>query len=137
MYHLARDEAIDWCIKNKANFDEPSPFPPPTGWVWADSDHTHCLTIAMLHDDEDDDGDIESICVLLAAAAKKGVKYNKWIKCSERMPEDNGDLILIWNINDWELAFYDKGTHAYDSPNSGWIEEHLISHWTQLPDPPE
>ena len=61
----------------------------------------------------------------------------KWIKCSERMPKDNGRLILIWNINDWELAFYDKNTHAYDTPNAGWIKENIITHWALLPEPPK
>ena len=53
------------------------------------------------------------------------------------MPKDNGKLILIWNINDWELAFYDKNTHAYDTPNAGWIKENIITHWALLPEPPK
>ena len=68
--YLTRDEAISWCIKNNSNFDKPTPFPPPIGWMWAVLDHTHCLTPEMLFD-YDDDGDIESIDVLLIIAARQ------------------------------------------------------------------
>ena len=62
----------------------------------------------------------------------------KWIKCSDRMPDLPFDaLILVWVGDDWELVFYDKDCHAYDSPNAGWIDESIVTHWSPLPVSPD
>ena len=76
---MNRDDAINWCIKNKADFNKPYPFPPPEDWMWVECDHYYCLTLIFTAN-YDDDGDIEPIDVFLRVAAKRKNKTENEIK---------------------------------------------------------
>ena len=66
---LTRDEAIQWCIDNKADPSNPV-FPPPTGWMWGDGGGFQILTPIFTNNAvQDDDSDIESFDIFLRIAA--------------------------------------------------------------------
>ena len=60
---------------------------------------------------------------------------NRWIPCSERMPEQEGFYLVYFTFKD--------GTHATDITyiNTAYIStgclSRSITHWMPLPEPPE
>lgn len=49
-----RQEAIQWCIDNMADFSTPV-FPPPNGWMWAESgDKLVLISIFTITDQGDE-----------------------------------------------------------------------------------
>lgn len=53
MTDASRNEAMQWCIDNMADFKTPV-FPPPEGWMWAESGDALILT-AIFTNTEDAD----------------------------------------------------------------------------------
>lgn len=60
-----------------------------------------------------------------------------WISCSERMPDD-GQEVVVQTHSGWRyIAFYESHSGLfYDSPE-GNVEYVLVTHWMQLPEPPQ
>jgi len=57
----------------------------------------------------------------------------KWIKCSERMPE-NEQTVLVWHGH-YEYQEILEWTGKQWSPL--YYSPYRITHWMPLPDPPE
>lgn len=75
----------------------------------------------------------------LAEIYMDGAKQNRWIQCSERMPEDDENVlvyILTSHMNFISLAHIHKGVFR-----SAWNHDKItnveITHWMQLPEPPK
>ncbi|ENZ4546119.1 DUF551 domain-containing protein, partial [Escherichia coli] len=60
-----------------------------------------------------------------------------WISCSERMLDD-GQEVVVQTHSGWRyIAFYESHSGLfYDSPE-GDVEYVFVTHWMQLPEPPQ
>lgn len=67
MTDATRQEAIDWCKENWADFKTPV-FPPPNGWAWAESAESLILTAIFTNTV---DADITSADVGIQPAPKR------------------------------------------------------------------
>ena len=63
-------------------------------------------------------------------------KKEKWIPCSERLPEDD-EIVLVSDGMDYAVAFWRSDAHAWDDPLHGWLDsfEFDVKAWMPLPDP--
>ncbi|EAB5928985.1 DUF551 domain-containing protein [Salmonella enterica subsp. enterica serovar Newport] len=70
-------------------------------------------------------------------AGNSPVIPDRWISCSEQMPE-NGQECLVQTSSGWRyVSFYDAHSRLfYDSPK-GDIEYILVTHWMPMPEPPK
>lgn len=76
-----------------------------------------------------------------------------WIKCSDRLPEKDGEYLVyvsdriwsgamvLWFTNDFsqlynDLSYPHKGFYEND-PEYGCIKYEEVTHWMPLPEPPE
>lgn len=53
-----REEVIDWCKEQKADFVNPV-YPPPSGWMWAENSGNGLVLTAIFTNTEDADIDID------------------------------------------------------------------------------
>ena len=53
MADLTRDEAIKWCVDNKADFVS-GIFPPPNGWMWCEESSRLILSTVFTVTDQPD-----------------------------------------------------------------------------------
>lgn len=69
----------------------------------------------------------------------------EWIKCSDRLPEQNKNAILF-DGKEVFCGYYEgcdsKNEHCYgnqacDGICYGWYEKQDVTHWMPLPKPPE
>ncbi|ECF2941529.1 DUF550 domain-containing protein [Salmonella enterica subsp. enterica serovar Reading] len=70
-------------------------------------------------------------------AGNSPVIPDRWISCSEQMPE-NGQECLVQTSSGWRyVSFYDAHSRLfYDSPK-GDIEYILVTHWMPMPETPK
>ncbi|STU27283.1 Eaa1 [Klebsiella pneumoniae] len=65
----------------------------------------------------------------------------KWIPVSERMPEDEQEVLTINKIGHRFVSFFDKHSGLFfdrlDAPAACCIEHVLVTHWMPLPNPPK
>lgn len=66
---------------------------------------------------------------------------NGWISVEDRLPDNPTKEVLAWcgyhilarySDDQWLVYYSDKY-----SENTGWTEEHNITHWQPLPEPPK
>jgi len=62
---------------------------------------------------------------------------SQWIPCSERLPENDEILCVIYARNDYEFAWWHEGAKAWDSPDIGWIDANEVSNYIPLPSEPK
>ncbi|WP_224375826.1 DUF551 domain-containing protein [Klebsiella grimontii] len=87
----------------------------------------------------------------LAKAIRKGpdmppaqpapVVPGKWIPVSERMPEDEQEVLTINKMGHRFVSFFDKHSGLFfdrlDAPAACCIERVLVTHWMPLPAAPQ
>ncbi|HFD3197761.1 TPA: DUF551 domain-containing protein, partial [Klebsiella pneumoniae] len=65
----------------------------------------------------------------------------KWIPVSERMPEDEQEVLTINRMGHRFVSFFDKHSGLYfdrlDAPAACCIEHVLVTHWMPLPAGPQ
>ena len=81
---------------------------------------------------------IISVCKWLVDVAEELVSTHRWIPCSERMPDDNTDVLLQFK-NNMGVGFYEDGDWAINTGDGiysmiGDNEEKPIA-WMPLPEP--
>lgn len=88
----------------------------------------------------DDMDFIEDAPTIDAQPVKRG-EMSEWIRCSERMPEANEDVLVVINPGDYQSIhigyMYNEGDWMIDG--EFWYEEGdpSITHWMPLPEPPK
>ena len=77
----------------------------------------------------------------------------EWIKCSDKLPDKDGEYLvyisdrvwsgamILWFTNDFsqldgDLYYPHKGFYESD-PEYGYMEYKEVAHWMLLPEPPE
>lgn len=91
MSDFKRIEALLWCRANNADFNKPSPFPPPNGWMWAKSGETHVLTPLQTMTDQGEDitsDEVESLIVHVDYAFPEDCDH-EWVLPDDVTEEEN------------------------------------------------
>lgn len=89
--------------------------------------------------DRDDCFPTEYIRADLATAEKSSVDQSGWVKCSERMPEDNKSVIVWCPENKCQfMAIYEHNTAwwLYFVPEHRVITQ-AVTHWRPRPENPQ
>lgn len=83
-------------------------------------------------------------CALIREAVK-ALQQNGWIRCTDALPEDPCELVLVI-ANGWaadHVPLVNAQMLAVYSPDEGWMleeypeaEEITIDFWTRVPQPP-
>ncbi|ENU1153383.1 DUF551 domain-containing protein [Salmonella enterica subsp. enterica serovar Give] len=64
-----------------------------------------------------------------------------WISCSERMPEDEQEVIVQNKLGYRYVSYFDEHSGLFfDMPGGNQmncIEHILVTHWMPLPEPPQ
>ena len=61
---------------------------------------------------------------------------SEWIKCSDRMPED-GKHVLLWDGNTCHAGYWMEYLDRWESAFVPAEELRDITHWMEMPEPPE
>lgn len=60
---------------------------------------------------------------------------NRWIACSERLPED-GELVLIAHVSG-SVYIADREGKYWAEDSGEWYDDEKVTHWMPMPEPPE
>ena len=60
------------------------------------------------------------------------VRPVRWIRTSERMPEEGGKYLCVWQGKSIDTGYFFNGHFRL----YGEIKDHLVSHWMPLPELP-
>ncbi|HGP0763152.1 TPA: DUF551 domain-containing protein [Salmonella enterica subsp. diarizonae serovar 53:z10:z35] len=64
-----------------------------------------------------------------------------WISCSERMPEDEQEVIVHNKLGYRYVSYFDEHSGLFFDMRGGnqmnCIEHHLVTHWRPMPAPPQ
>jgi len=84
--------------------------------------------------DEEGVKEIESLTTQLAETRKELSEANKWIPVSERLPDDNEDVLAFDSYESvCAEGYFSDGKQWFVI---GWIN-YNITHWMPLPKPPQ
>ncbi len=61
---------------------------------------------------------------------------DEWIKCSDKLPEDN-KIVLIGGIRNYDKNFSYFLDTMPNAKKTGFAVYHKITHWQPLPHPPK
>lgn len=79
--------------------------------------------------------------LLAAADCSIPMISDRWIPVSERMPEDEQEVLTINRMGHRFVSFFDKHSGLFfdrlDAPAACCIEHVLVTHWMPLPEPPQ
>ncbi|EJH7536440.1 DUF551 domain-containing protein [Salmonella enterica] len=142
----------------KPNFDVNGNSPvTPDGWVMVPKEPTQAMIKAWLSEVADWRGHVAGYKAALAAAPKpQNVPQNipenipagkstltpdGWISCSERMPEDEQEVIVQNKLGYRYVSYFDEHSGLFFNMPGGnqmnCIEHILVTHWMPLPEPPQ
>lgn len=127
----------------------------PDGWTCNDKANAALMMLDRIEtvdpvDDDRIDG-IKRIVRELAAAPHDTTALNsvqnvdsvadRWIPVSERMPEDEQEVLTINKMGHRFVSFFDKHSGLFfdrlDAPAACCIEHVLVTHWMPLPAAPQ
>ncbi|AWJ09927.1 DUF551 domain-containing protein [Klebsiella pneumoniae] len=122
----------------------------PDGWTCNDKANSALMMLDRIEtvdpvDDDRIDG-IKRIVRELAAAPQlpgsdPATVPGKWIPVSERMPEDEQEVLTINKMGHRFVSFFDKHSGLFfdrlDAPAACCIEHVLVTHWMPLPAAPQ
>ncbi|HEL4638952.1 TPA: DUF551 domain-containing protein [Klebsiella pneumoniae] len=127
----------------------------PDGWTCNDKANAALMMLDRIEtvdpvDDDRIDG-IKRIVRELAAAPHDTPALNSlqsvdsvtggWIPVSERMPEDEQEVLTINRMGHRFVSFFDKHSGLFfdrlDAPAACCIEHVLVTHWMPLPEAPQ
>lgn len=82
-----------------------------------------------------------AIDILVYGAGNSPVIPDTWIPVSERMPEDEQEVLTINRMGHRFVSFFDKHSGLFfdrlDAPAACCIEHVLVTHWMPLPAAPQ
>ncbi|EOX2938933.1 DUF551 domain-containing protein [Klebsiella pneumoniae] len=85
--------------------------------------------------------DMVEIMERLLNAGNSPVIPDTWIPVSERMPEDEQEVLTINRMGHRFVSFFDKHSGLFfdslDAPAACCIEHVLVTHWMELPAAPQ
>lgn len=118
----------------------------PDGWKIAPIDATRAMIDAAASVEEDG-YDAMHKAMLAAAPQPQNAQQNipeiipGWIPVSERMPEDEQEVLTINRMGHRFVSFFDKHSGLFfdrlDAPAACCIEHVLVTHWMPLPAGPK
>lgn len=69
------------------------------------------------------------------------ISASGWIKCSDRMPEDEQEVLTINRMGHQFVSFFDEHSGLFfdrlDAPATECVEHILVTHWMPLPNVPQ
>ncbi|HGB4867190.1 TPA: DUF551 domain-containing protein [Salmonella enterica subsp. enterica serovar Muenchen] len=78
---------------------------------------------------------------IMLQAGNSPVSPGGWISCSERMPEDEQEVIVHNKLGYRYVSYFDEHSGLFFDMRGGnqmnCIEHILVTHWMPLPEPPE
>ena len=66
----------------------------------------------------------------------EALKRQKWIPCSERLPDD-GEFVLTYKNGQFEVQEYEKRRNGWIGGGGWFWSLAMVSHWMPLPEPPK
>ncbi|EAS0544808.1 DUF551 domain-containing protein [Salmonella enterica] len=123
----------------------------PVAWkaTFTQIDHEYNTFTAMYSDKAEAErwvrlhkvGDFRAEITPLYAAPPAPVIPDGWISCSERMPEDEQEVIVHNKLGYRYVSYFDEHSGLFFDMRGGnqmnCIEHILITHWMPLPAPPQ
>lgn len=119
----------------------------PEGYVMVPKEPTAEMVIKMRYHVGGYDRNIkEGYKAMLAVApqlpgSESATVPGKWIPVSERMPEDEQEVLTINKMGHRFVSFFDKHSGLFfdrlDAPAACCIERVLVTHWMPLPAAPQ
>lgn len=140
------DYVISWML---ANYPPAQPAPVvPDGYVMVPVEPNGDMLAAAQDAYGETDGDIASTlrAAMLASSPQltgcdPAIVQGKWIPVSERMPEDEQEVLTINKMGHRFVSFFDKHSGLFfdrlDAPAACSIEHVLVTHWMPLPASPQ
>ncbi|HFG4242898.1 TPA: DUF551 domain-containing protein [Klebsiella pneumoniae] len=117
----------------------------PPGYVMVPKEPTAEMILSAMRDNET--GEVAEIYELMLAAvphlpgSEPASVPGKWIPVSERMPEDEQEVLTINRMGHRFVSFFDKHSGLFfdrlDAPAACCIEHVLVTHWMPLPAAPQ
>ena len=158
---MLQENPVCTCPSGDGSLRWPCPVHPgnspviPDGWTGNEKANAALMMLDRIEtvdpvDDDRIDG-IKRIVRELAAAPHDTPALNsvqsvvtipgKWIPVSERMPEDEQEVLTINRMGHRFVSFFDKHSGLYfdrlDAPAACCIEHVLVTHWMPLPSAPK
>ncbi|WP_336886499.1 DUF551 domain-containing protein [Klebsiella pneumoniae] len=124
----------------------------PDGWTCNDKANAALMMLDRIEtadpvDDDRIDGIKRIVSELVAATQPQNAPQNipeiipGWIPVSERMPDDEQEVLTINKMGHRFVSFFDKHSGLFfdrlDAPAACCIEHVLVTHWMPLPAGPQ
>lgn len=106
-------------------------------------DHNACISIKTLDDAADAIDELDTLLDGVSAdndalcETIERMKKPRWIPVTERLPEGDGNYLVVLCGNSHE-AYYGSRSHIWLDPGKEWVNwTRFVTHWMPLPAPPK